>query len=85
MKATLSADGLLEIPELLREADSIGEGSCFEIERLGRGEYRLTLEEAADETSETWLDVLLSCPERGWYESEVPAQNTDAIDGTRFE
>jgi len=43
MKTTVSSTGQIVLPADLRQRDRIDAGQEFEIERLGRGEYRLKL------------------------------------------
>lgn len=66
MTATISANGLLEIPAIFREADAIQPGQRWEIERIGKGAYQLRV--AADEAKpkRRLVDVLLDCPVKGW-------------------
>lgn len=66
MITTLTAGGLVEIPEEFRKADALHPGARCEVQRLARGEYRVSMAEVAPE-DEDWVDILLSCPERGWY------------------
>jgi bifunctional DNA-binding transcriptional regulator/antitoxin component of YhaV-PrlF toxin-antitoxin module len=67
MTATISANGLLEIPAIFREADAIQPGQRWEIERIGKGAYQLRV--ATDETKpkRRLVDVLLDCPVKGWF------------------
>lgn len=67
MTAIISANGLLEIPAIFREADAIQPGQRWEIERIGKGAYQLRV--AADESrpKRRLVDVLLDCPVKGWF------------------
>ncbi len=67
MTATISANELLEIPAIFREADAIKPGQRWEIERIGKGEYHLLV--AADEAKpkRRLADVLLGCPVKAWF------------------
>jgi len=69
MTTILSANGLIEIPEEFRKADSLKPGQRCEIERVGHGEYRVRVEEqaAAGQPRERLIDVLLSCPVKDWW------------------
>ncbi len=80
MTATISANGLLEIPAEFREADAIkGDREC-DIERVSRGEYRLKVkEDRAAESGQSWVDVLLACPVKGWYEPLERLETTDDL------
>lgn len=41
MTTILSDNGLIEIPEVFRKADSLKPGQRCDIERVGEGEYRV--------------------------------------------
>ena len=41
MKTTLNADGLIDIPQQIREADHLAPGDSFELQRLTPGHYLL--------------------------------------------
>jgi len=41
MKTTLNADGLIDIPQQIRDADHLAPGDSFELERLTPGHYLL--------------------------------------------
>ncbi len=66
MTTILSAEGLLEIPEAFRKADALQPGQRCEIERVGRGEYRLRMGEIGAAAG-NWVEWLLACPEKGWF------------------
>lgn len=79
MTTTISPDGLLEIPEVYRKADALQPGQRCEIERVGRGEYRLRVEEPTEAAAgRSWVDVLLACPVKGWYEPAEDGHKPDA-------
>jgi hypothetical protein len=68
MTITLSANGLLEIPEVFRKADALKPGQRCDIERVGEGDYRVRVEKMADTApKERLIDVLLSCPVKDWW------------------
>jgi hypothetical protein len=68
MTTTLSANGLLEIPEIFRKADALKPGQRCDIERVGQGEYRVRVAEVTEtEPKERLIDVLLSCPVKDWW------------------
>ena len=46
MKTTLNADGLIDIPQQIREADHLAPGDSFELERLTPGHYLLAKQPA---------------------------------------
>jgi hypothetical protein len=69
MTTILSADGRLEIPGAFRKADALKPGQRCDIERLGQGEYRVSVKDQnVSELEESWVDVLLACPVKGWFE-----------------
>jgi hypothetical protein len=66
MTTTLTNGGLVEIPEVFRKEDALQPGARCDVQRVARGEYRVLMEEG-DADERDWVDVLLACPERGWY------------------
>ena len=86
MTSTVSAKGSIEIPESFRMEDSIREGQLCDIERLGRGEYRLSLrEDASFAPGRSWLEVLYGCPVKDWYEPVTDGETTADSNPLRFE
>lgn len=86
MTTTLTADGLLEIPEAFRKADALQPGQRCDIERVGRGEYRLKVGEPPEAAAgKSWVDVLLACPVKGWYEPQEKTETTDDLKSGLFE
>ncbi len=65
MRTTVSTKGQIVIPSELREQDGIEPGQTFEVERLDRGEYRLTRLSPAP--NQGLIDWLLACPEKGFF------------------
>ena len=63
MTTVLSSDCHIEIPEVFREEDALRPGQSCEIERLGRGDYRLRV---APGEPVNWVEWLLACPEKDW-------------------
>jgi AbrB family looped-hinge helix DNA binding protein len=47
MKTTVSSKGQIVLPAEFRQTDRIKPGQEFEVQRLDRGDYRLTLRAAA--------------------------------------
>jgi len=47
MKTTLNADGLIDIPQQIRDADHLAPGDSFELERLTAGHYLLAKQPSA--------------------------------------
>jgi AbrB family looped-hinge helix DNA binding protein len=76
MKTTVSSKGQIVLPAQIREQDRIVAGQQFEIERLGRGEYRLR--RCAPRSNEGLVDWLLACPVKGYF-VPIPGESTDAL------
>jgi AbrB family looped-hinge helix DNA binding protein len=76
MKTTVSSKGQIVLPAEIRQRDRIEAGQEFEIERLDRGEYRLT--RRTPPANEGVLDWLLACPEKGFF-TPVESESTDAL------
>lgn len=82
MTTTISTKGQIILPAKLREQDRIEPGQEFEIERIERGEYRLTRKKARP--NEGLVDWLLSCPEKGWFQPLDRTETTDDIKAPTF-
>ena len=67
MTTTLSANGLLEIPEIFRKADALKPGQRFNIKRVAPGEYHLRVVNGPDATASDLVDVLLASPVKDWW------------------
>lgn len=65
MKTAVSAKGQIVLSAEILQDDGIEPGQEFEIERIGRGEYRLI--RLSPPRNEGLLDWLLSCPEKGFF------------------
>ena len=87
MTTILSANGLIEIPEEFRKADSLKPGQRCEIERVGHGEYRVRVEEqpANGQPKERLIDLLLNCPVKGFYVPMDRTETTDDLKPLNFE
>ena len=72
---TVSSKGQLVLPAEIRRRDGIKPGQRFEIERVERGEYRLTRK--APRRNEGLVELLLACPVKGWFK---PWDRTETID-----
>lgn len=76
MKTTLSSKGQIVLPADVRSQDHLQPGDVFDVERVDRGEYRLTLS--------TWgssagvLDWLLACPEKDYF-VPIDSESTDTL------
>jgi AbrB family looped-hinge helix DNA binding protein len=77
MTTTISTKGQIILPAKLREQDCIEPGQEFEIERIERGEYRLTRKKGR--ANEGLVDWLLNCPEKGWFQPLDRTETTDDI------
>jgi hypothetical protein len=56
------------------------------IERLGQGEYRVSVKDQnVSELEESWVDVLLACPVKDWFEPNDRRETTDDLKPIRFE
>jgi AbrB family looped-hinge helix DNA binding protein len=76
MKTTVSSKGQIVLPAEFRQLDRIEPGQEFEVERLGRGEYRLVRREAPK--NEGVVDWLLACPHKGFF-TPVDSESTDSL------
>ena len=75
MKTSVSTKGQVVLPAELRAQDDIKPGQEFAIERIDRGEYRLTRIEARNEGLVDWL---LSCPDKGFF-VPIESESTDTL------
>ena len=76
MKTTVSSKGQIVLPAELRRQDSVEAGQEFDVERLDRGEYRLTRRSAPP--NEGVVDWLLACPAKGYFIA-VESDSTDSL------
>jgi len=76
MKTIVSSKGQIVLPAEIRQQDNIQAGQHFEIERVDRGEYRLTRKQAAP--NEGVLEWLLACPEKSYF-VPIESESTDTI------
>jgi AbrB family looped-hinge helix DNA binding protein len=76
MRTKVSTKGQIVIPSELRELDGIEPGQVFEVERIDRGDYRLTRRSAG--ASEGVVDWLLSCPVKGYF-VPIESESTDTL------
>lgn len=80
MTTILSANGLIEIPEIFRKEDALQTGARCEVERVGRKEYRVRVDEGdAQVPEERLIDILLNCPVKGWFEPMDRTETTDDL------
>lgn len=71
----MSSKGQIVLPAELRQQDQVEAGEVFDIERIGRGEYRLVRRAPANDGL---LDWLLACPEKGYF-VPIPSESTDTL------
>ncbi len=76
MKTTVSTKGQLILPAEIRQRDRIEPGQEFDVERIGRGEYRLVRREPPP--NEGLVDWLLACPEKGYF-VPIESESTDTL------
>lgn len=76
MKTRLSSKGQIVLPAELREHDRLEPGQEFEVERLDRGEYRLTRTSAPP--NEGVVDWLFGCPEKDYF-VPVESESTEEL------
>lgn len=84
MTTLLSANGLIEIPEAFRKADALKPGQLCEIERVGHGEYRVSIQTAHEQPKERLIDVLRSCPVKDWWVEPDRSERTTLEPSTLF-
>lgn len=85
MTTTLTANGLLEIPEVFRKADALKPGQRCEIERVGQGDYRVRVEKETDATAPDLVDWLLACPAKDWWVESDRSERTKLKPSTLFD
>jgi AbrB family looped-hinge helix DNA binding protein len=78
MKTTVSSKGQIVLPAEIRQQDDVRPGQKFEIERLDRGEY--LLRRTARRRNEGLVELLLSCPVKGWFEPADRTETTDDVE-----
>ena len=76
MTTCISSKGQIVLPAEIRNRDGIVSGEAFAIERLDRGDYRITrVEEPANAGLVDWL---LACPDKGFF-TPVESEGTDTL------
>jgi AbrB family looped-hinge helix DNA binding protein len=76
VKTKVSTKGQVVIPGELRKLDGIEPGQVFEVERIDRGDYRLTRRSSG--ANEGVVDWLLSCPVKGFF-VPIESESTDTL------
>ncbi len=77
MTTVVSTKGQIVLPAEIRRADDIRPGQQFDVERIDRGEYRLT--RRAHRRNAGLVDRLLACPAKGWFKPLDRTETTDQI------
>jgi AbrB family looped-hinge helix DNA binding protein len=72
----MSTKGQIVLPAEIREADGIGPGEQFEVERIGPDEYRLT--RLAPPPNAGVVEWLRACPEDEWFVA-LESESTDSL------
>jgi len=76
MKTTVSTKGQLILPAEIRRRDRIEPGQEFDVERIGRGEYRLV--RRLPPPNEGLVDWLMACREKGYF-VPIESESTDTL------
>jgi bifunctional DNA-binding transcriptional regulator/antitoxin component of YhaV-PrlF toxin-antitoxin module len=76
MKTIVSSKGQIVLPAELRHMDHVEPGQEFDVERLDRGDYRLTRREAS--RNEGVIDWLLACPQKDFF-VPIDSESTDEL------
>ena len=83
MTTTVSSKGQIVLPAEIRQQDGIKPGQQFEVERIGRGEYRF--KRKVRQRNEGLVRLLLACPAKGWFKPSPLTETTDDIKFPTFE
>lgn len=76
MRTTVSTKGQIVLPAEFREQDGIEAGQVFEVERIDRGEYRMSRREPLP--NQGLVDWLVACPEKGYFVA-IESESTDTL------
>jgi AbrB family looped-hinge helix DNA binding protein len=76
MKTVISSKGQIVLPAELRKQDAIRTGEQFDIQRIDRGEYRLSRREPPP--NQGLVDWLLSCPGKGYFRP-IESESTETL------
>ena len=81
MTTVVSTKGQIVLPAGIRREDDIRPGQEFEIERIDRGQYRLTRK--AQRRNAGLVKLLLACPAKGWFKPVDRTETTDQVAASR--
>ncbi len=76
MKTVISSKGQIVIPAKFRKQNRIEPGQAFDIERVDKGEYRLSVADAPKNRG--LVNTLLACPVKGWF-VPLESESTDSL------
>jgi AbrB family looped-hinge helix DNA binding protein len=76
VRTRVSSKGQIVLPAEIRRQDRIEAGEEFEVERLGRGKYRLV--RRASRPNQGLVAWLLACPEKDFF-VPIESESTDAL------
>jgi AbrB family looped-hinge helix DNA binding protein len=76
VRTRVSTKGQIVLPSEIREQDGIEPGQVFEVERLDRGDYRLT--RRIEGSNAGVVDWLLECPSKGFFVA-IASESTDTL------
>ena len=76
MKTTISTRGQIVLPAEIRRKDQLRPGQELEVERIGPGQYRLTM--ITPPPNQGVVDWLLSCPEKDFF-TPIDSESTDTL------
>ena len=77
MHTTVSSKGQIVLPAEIRKRDGIEPGQEFEVERIDQGEY--LLKRRTRQSRKGLVDWLLSCPDKGWFQSLDRTETTNDV------
>ncbi len=76
MTTCISSKGQIVLPATIRNRDALVPGEEFAIERLDRGDYRIT--RVAEPANAGLVDWLLACPEKDFF-TPVKSESTESL------
>ena len=76
MRTTVSSKGQIILPAEFRNMDEIEPGQQFDVERLDRGDYRITRRQPP--RNKGVIDWLLACPRKDFF-VPIDSEATDEL------